>query len=129
MRYPRLGRWFGCCPRIETRRRPGLARRFLAAWEERGARCGRSWEPPGPALTECTAPAGDVQVPGPPTNVHVSEISRTYVVLSWDPPAPRGKEPLMYFIEKVPCAPVVRSCRSPWDLSLGHPCAPNTSVC
>uniref|UniRef100_A0A8C0KIA2 Myomesin 2 n=1 Tax=Canis lupus dingo TaxID=286419 RepID=A0A8C0KIA2_CANLU len=43
---------------------------------------------------------GDVQVPGPPTNVHVSEISRTYVVLSWDPPAPRGKEPLMYFIEK-----------------------------
>uniref|UniRef100_A0A8C0N3A8 Myomesin 2 n=1 Tax=Canis lupus familiaris TaxID=9615 RepID=A0A8C0N3A8_CANLF len=59
-----------------------------------------SWEPPGPALTECTAPAGDVQVPGPPTNVHVSEISRTYVVLSWDPPAPRGKEPLMYFIEK-----------------------------
>ncbi|XP_025873724.2 myomesin-2 isoform X1 [Vulpes vulpes] len=43
---------------------------------------------------------GDVQVPGPPTNVHASEISRTYVVLSWDPPAPRGKEPLMYFIEK-----------------------------
>nr|XP_060511606.1 myomesin-2 [Panthera onca] len=43
---------------------------------------------------------GDVQIPGPPTNVHASEISRTYVVLSWDPPAPRGKEPLMYFIEK-----------------------------
>uniref|UniRef100_A0A8C6F3R0 Myomesin 2 n=1 Tax=Monodon monoceros TaxID=40151 RepID=A0A8C6F3R0_MONMO len=43
---------------------------------------------------------GDVQVPGPPTNVHASEISRTYIVLSWDPPAPRGKEPLMYFIEK-----------------------------
>eukprot|EP00069_Balaena_mysticetus_P007032 bmy_05388T0 len=42
----------------------------------------------------------EVQVPGPPTNVHASEISRTYVVLSWDPPAPRGKEPLMYFIEK-----------------------------
>ncbi|KAF3825617.1 hypothetical protein GH733_005599 [Mirounga leonina] len=45
-------------------------------------------------------PEGDVQIPGPPTNVHASEISRTYVVLSWDPPAPRGKEPLMYFIEK-----------------------------
>ncbi|XP_053511354.1 myomesin-2 [Artibeus jamaicensis] len=43
---------------------------------------------------------GDVQVPGPPTNVHVSELSRTYVVLSWDPPSPRGKEPLSYFIEK-----------------------------
>ncbi|XP_003984609.5 myomesin-2 isoform X1 [Felis catus] len=43
---------------------------------------------------------GDVQIPGPPTNVHASEISRTYVVLSWDPPTPRGKEPLMYFIEK-----------------------------
>ncbi|KAM5312546.1 myomesin-2 [Glossophaga mutica] len=43
---------------------------------------------------------GDVQIPGPPTNVHVSELSRTYVVLSWDPPSPRGKEPLSYFIEK-----------------------------
>ncbi|XP_006866786.1 PREDICTED: myomesin-2-like [Chrysochloris asiatica] len=43
---------------------------------------------------------GDVQIPGPPTNVHASEISKTYVVLSWDPPTPRGKEPLMYFIEK-----------------------------
>ncbi|XP_024904786.1 myomesin-2 [Pteropus alecto] len=43
---------------------------------------------------------GDVQIPGPPTNVHASEISRTYVVLSWDPPVPRGKEPLMYFVEK-----------------------------
>ena len=56
-----------------------------------------------PALTEFITPAGDVQIPGPPTNVHASEISRTYVVLSWDPPTPRGKEPLMYFIEKVPC--------------------------
>lgn len=45
--------------------------------------------------------AGDVQIPGPPSNVHASEVSRTYVVLSWDPPTPRGKEPLMYFIEKV----------------------------
>ncbi|KAM5278521.1 myomesin-2 isoform 2-T2 [Hipposideros larvatus] len=43
---------------------------------------------------------GDVQIPGPPTNVHASEINRTYIVLSWDPPVPRGKEPLMYFIEK-----------------------------
>lgn len=94
-------------------RRPGLAWRFLVAWEEHGARCRWSWEPPGPTLTECTAPAGDVQVPGPPTNVHASEISRTYVVLSWDPPAPRGKEPLMYFIEKV------RAC--PWSKAVGPP--------
>ncbi|XP_045677304.1 myomesin-2 [Phyllostomus hastatus] len=43
---------------------------------------------------------GDVQIPGPPTNVHVSELSRTYVVLSWEPPSPRGREPLSYFIEK-----------------------------
>uniref|UniRef100_A0A8C3YA98 Myomesin 2 n=1 Tax=Catharus ustulatus TaxID=91951 RepID=A0A8C3YA98_CATUS len=43
---------------------------------------------------------GDVQIPGPPTNVHASEISKTYVVLSWDPPVPRGREPLTYFIEK-----------------------------
>lgn len=33
--------------------------------------------------------------------MHASEVSRTYVVLSWEPPAPRGKEPLTYFIEKV----------------------------
>lgn len=44
---------------------------------------------------------GDIQIPGPPTNVHASEISKTYVVLSWDPPVPRGREPLTYFIEKV----------------------------
>ncbi|XP_001505790.3 myomesin-2 isoform X2 [Ornithorhynchus anatinus] len=43
---------------------------------------------------------GDIQIPGPPTNVHASETSKTYVVLSWEPPVPRGKEPLMYFIEK-----------------------------
>uniref|UniRef100_A0A8U7MW25 Myomesin 2 n=1 Tax=Corvus moneduloides TaxID=1196302 RepID=A0A8U7MW25_CORMO len=43
---------------------------------------------------------GHVQIPGPPTNVHASEISKTYVVLSWDPPVPRGREPLTYFIEK-----------------------------
>ncbi|XP_014724951.1 PREDICTED: myomesin-2 [Sturnus vulgaris] len=43
---------------------------------------------------------GDVQIPGPPTNVHASEISKTYVVLSWDPPVPRGREPVTYFIEK-----------------------------
>ncbi|XP_012590374.1 PREDICTED: myomesin-2-like, partial [Condylura cristata] len=43
---------------------------------------------------------GDVQIPGPPTNVHASETSQTYVVLSWEPPARRGKESLTYFIEK-----------------------------
>ncbi|XP_037382641.1 myomesin-2 [Talpa occidentalis] len=43
---------------------------------------------------------GDVQIPGPPTNVHASETSQTYVVLSWEPPVPRGKESLTYFIEK-----------------------------
>uniref|UniRef100_A0A8B9IK88 Myomesin 2 n=1 Tax=Anser cygnoides TaxID=8845 RepID=A0A8B9IK88_ANSCY len=54
----------------------------------------------------CLTPAtfitlpGDIQIPGPPTNVHASEISKTYVVLSWDPPVPRGREPLTYFIEK-----------------------------
>lgn len=60
--------------------------------------------PGSPALTPCIPPLGDVQIPGPPTNVHASEINRTYIVLSWDPPVPRGKEPLMYFIEKVLCS-------------------------
>lgn len=43
---------------------------------------------------------GEVRIPGPPTNVHASEVSRTYVVLSWEPPVPRGREPLSYFVEK-----------------------------
>ncbi|XP_033872956.3 myomesin-2-like [Acipenser ruthenus] len=43
---------------------------------------------------------GDVKIPGPPTNVHASETSKIYVVLSWEPPAPRGRESLMYYIEK-----------------------------
>uniref|UniRef100_A0A8C6XGE0 Myomesin 2 n=1 Tax=Naja naja TaxID=35670 RepID=A0A8C6XGE0_NAJNA len=43
---------------------------------------------------------GEVKIPGPPANVHASETSRTYVVLSWDPPVPRGRDPLSYFIEK-----------------------------
>ncbi|XP_053454060.1 myomesin-2 [Nycticebus coucang] len=43
---------------------------------------------------------GDVQIPGPPTNVQPTEVSRNYVVFSWEPPTPRGKDPLMYFIEK-----------------------------
>lgn len=56
---------------------------------------------PHPALSPFFFFTGDVQIPGPPTNVQASEVSRNYVVLSWDPPSPRGKEPLMYFIEKV----------------------------
>ncbi|KFW07624.1 M-protein, striated muscle, partial [Fulmarus glacialis] len=51
-------------------------------------------------LTFLVTLQGDIQIPGPPTNVHASEISKTYVVLSWDPPVPRGREPLTYFIEK-----------------------------
>ncbi|KAG7462769.1 hypothetical protein MATL_G00188190 [Megalops atlanticus] len=38
--------------------------------------------------------------PGPPTNVHASETDRTYVVLSWEPPAYRGRAPMWYYIEK-----------------------------
>ncbi|XP_062996879.1 myomesin-3 isoform X2 [Elgaria multicarinata webbii] len=41
-----------------------------------------------------------VKVPLPPTNVHASEIREDYVVLSWDEPDPRGKEPLSYYVEK-----------------------------
>lgn len=46
--------------------------------------------------------SGEVRSQDLPPSVHASETSRTYVVLSWDPRT-RGKEPLMYFIEKV-CA-------------------------
>ncbi|XP_029451613.1 myomesin-2 isoform X2 [Rhinatrema bivittatum] len=43
---------------------------------------------------------GDFKIPGAPTNVHASETSKTYVVLSWDPPVPCGREPLAYYVEK-----------------------------
>lgn len=43
---------------------------------------------------------GDVKIPGPPTNVKAAETSKTYIVLSWDPPVPRGREPLVYYVEK-----------------------------
>ncbi|XP_054865560.1 myomesin-2 isoform X3 [Amphiprion ocellaris] len=43
---------------------------------------------------------GYVTIPGEPTDVHASEIFRSYVVLSWRPPSPRGRAPLWYVIEK-----------------------------
>lgn len=43
-------------------------------------------------------------MPGEPTDVHASEVSKPYVVLSWRPPCPRGPAPLCYVIEKV-CEP------------------------
>lgn len=42
-----------------------------------------------------------VTIPLPPTNVHASEVREDYVVLAWDEPDPRGKEPLSYYVEKV----------------------------
>uniref|UniRef100_A0A8C4HZV0 Myomesin 2a n=1 Tax=Dicentrarchus labrax TaxID=13489 RepID=A0A8C4HZV0_DICLA len=44
---------------------------------------------------------GYVTIPGEPTDVHASEIFKSYVVLSWKPPSPRGRAPLCYVIEKV----------------------------
>uniref|UniRef100_A0A8C2EC23 Myomesin 2a n=1 Tax=Cyprinus carpio TaxID=7962 RepID=A0A8C2EC23_CYPCA len=41
-----------------------------------------------------------VTIPDPPTNVHATEINKTYVVLSWTPPSPRGRAPVWYLIEK-----------------------------
>uniref|UniRef100_A0A8C1YQX2 Myomesin 2a n=1 Tax=Cyprinus carpio TaxID=7962 RepID=A0A8C1YQX2_CYPCA len=41
-----------------------------------------------------------VTIPDPPTNVHATEINKTYVVLSWTPPSPRGWAPVWYLIEK-----------------------------
>uniref|UniRef100_A0A8C6KV60 Myomesin 2 n=1 Tax=Nothobranchius furzeri TaxID=105023 RepID=A0A8C6KV60_NOTFU len=38
--------------------------------------------------------------PGPPSGIHVCEIDRTYVVLSWDGPKYFGKVPMWYYIEK-----------------------------
>ncbi|XP_070691358.1 myomesin-3 [Pempheris klunzingeri] len=43
---------------------------------------------------------GQVKAPFPPTNVHASEVSNTYVVLSWAEPEPRGREPLTFYVER-----------------------------
>ncbi|XP_072275395.1 myomesin-3 [Pyxicephalus adspersus] len=42
----------------------------------------------------------DVKVPSSPRNVRASEVTEDYVVLCWDEPDPRGKEPLKYYVEK-----------------------------
>ncbi|XP_006146547.1 myomesin-1 isoform X1 [Tupaia chinensis] len=39
-------------------------------------------------------------IPGPPTDLSVTEATRSYVVLSWKPPGQRGHEGIMYFVEK-----------------------------
>uniref|UniRef100_A0A3Q3FJH5 Fibronectin type-III domain-containing protein n=1 Tax=Labrus bergylta TaxID=56723 RepID=A0A3Q3FJH5_9LABR len=44
---------------------------------------------------------GYVTLPGEPTDVHASEVFKSYLVLSWKPPSPRGRAPLWYIIEKV----------------------------
>ncbi|KAM8846165.1 myomesin-3 isoform 1-T1 [Synchiropus picturatus] len=43
---------------------------------------------------------GHVTIPFPPTNVHASEVTDTYVVMSWTEPDPRGREPLTYYVER-----------------------------
>ncbi|NXX43305.1 MYOM3 protein, partial [Tricholaema leucomelas] len=43
---------------------------------------------------------GHIKVPLPPTNVHASEVREDYVALAWDEPDPRGREPLVYYVEK-----------------------------
>ncbi|XP_031434542.1 myomesin-2 isoform X1 [Clupea harengus] len=40
------------------------------------------------------------KAPGVPTNIHPSEADRTYVVLSWSPPAYHERAPMWYYIEK-----------------------------
>ncbi|XP_066208528.1 myomesin-1 isoform X2 [Saccopteryx leptura] len=39
-------------------------------------------------------------VPGPPTELSVTEATQSYVVLSWKPPSQRGHEGIVYFVEK-----------------------------
>ncbi|XP_031759524.1 myomesin-1 isoform X1 [Xenopus tropicalis] len=39
-------------------------------------------------------------IPGPPTDLTVTEATKNYVVLSWKPPGQRGHEGVMYYVEK-----------------------------
>uniref|UniRef100_A0A8C8J9N7 Myomesin 2a n=1 Tax=Oncorhynchus tshawytscha TaxID=74940 RepID=A0A8C8J9N7_ONCTS len=52
----------------------------------------------------CSMPSnpnmGYVTLPGEPTDMHASEIFKSYIVLSWKPPSPGGRAPLWYIIEK-----------------------------
>ncbi|XP_054439381.1 myomesin-1 isoform X2 [Pteronotus mesoamericanus] len=43
---------------------------------------------------------GEGIVPGPPTDLSVTEATQSYVVLSWKPPGQRGHEGIVYFVEK-----------------------------
>ncbi|XP_061676890.1 myomesin-3 isoform X2 [Syngnathoides biaculeatus] len=54
---------------------------------------------------------GQVRTPFPPTNVHACELSDTYVVLSWNEPEPRGKEPLTYYVERL------QEGKSSWEMA------------
>ncbi|KAM8967470.1 myomesin-1 [Pelodytes ibericus] len=39
-------------------------------------------------------------IPGPPSDLSVTEATKNYVVLSWKPPGERGHEGVMYYVEK-----------------------------
>ncbi|XP_053324051.1 myomesin-1 isoform X2 [Spea bombifrons] len=39
-------------------------------------------------------------IPGPPSDLTVTEATKNYVVLSWKPPGQRGHEGVMYYVEK-----------------------------
>ncbi|XP_018408912.1 PREDICTED: myomesin-1 [Nanorana parkeri] len=39
-------------------------------------------------------------IPGPPSDLTVTEATKNYVVLSWKPPGLRGHEGVMYYVEK-----------------------------
>lgn len=49
----------------------------------------------------CPPPPAVGIVPGEPTDVVVTEATKSYVVLAWKPPVQRGHEGVMYYIEKV----------------------------
>uniref|UniRef100_A0A4W6F5J1 Myomesin 1a (skelemin) n=1 Tax=Lates calcarifer TaxID=8187 RepID=A0A4W6F5J1_LATCA len=52
------------------------------------------WDDQGPL------PCSVGVVPGEPTDVVVTEATKSYVVLAWKPPVQRGHEGVMYYIEK-----------------------------
>ena len=54
---------------------------------------------PSPPLSPFASIVG--VVPGEPSEVVVTEATKSYVVLGWKPPVQRGHEGVMYYIEKV----------------------------
>uniref|UniRef100_A0A6Q2YKQ8 Myomesin-1 n=1 Tax=Esox lucius TaxID=8010 RepID=A0A6Q2YKQ8_ESOLU len=81
--------------------RPSRASEPVAAMDpaDRARMRGTSAPWTGQIIVTEEEPAEGV-VPGRPKNLEVTEATKNYMVLSWNPPGERGHEGIMYYVEK-----------------------------